>query len=123
MSKRDELTFTIKNSLVVGSATATLVGGCIGISNPGPNRIDTAGGDADVAGDVAEDVATDTEPSGDVEPTDSGGDDVEARDTDSSDGTSGEDGDSGADDAEATDSGSSDGTSDDDSGDSDADGR
>lgn len=95
MSKRDELTFKIKNSLVVGSATATLVGGCIGITNPGPGRI---GSDAD-AEDVAEDTGTDTEPVDDTEPSDTGSEDAEEGDTSSSGDTTGDDGSSGDSDA------------------------
>lgn len=50
MSKRDKLVFSVKKSLVVGTATATLAAsGCFGttISNPVPPERNTADGTSD----------------------------------------------------------------------------
>lgn len=85
MSKRDELKFTIKKSLIVGTATATL--GAMSckqetISNPVPGRNDTgsvAGSDAsDAGGDTSEEP--DAGPSEDGSETDDAGSDSGATD-------------------------------------------
>lgn len=68
MSKRDSLKFTVKKSLVVGTATASLaVSGCIVNTGGGtPEPSDTSGGDATAPADDASDaVGTDTEQSPD----------------------------------------------------------